>query len=190
LKRETVLKRSGEIIGVLFSSFGGYLLHAAPPQNDATGVTVGQATGIASFAALLVLLALTGIPGAAWNAKRRAVWGVVAVVAAISFVATAVSYYRSLQAFTFVYPPDGGPNSASYVRGSKWQTAAAAYRRVHPDKSDGELLSDFGGLPAITALWTRESIDRTELDLTKEYLLVVVLLATAVFSLIELAPAE
>jgi hypothetical protein len=190
MKASEWLKRAIEIVAALFAAFGGYLANLGPPQNLKAGLGGATAAGLASFAALIVLVVLASLPESVWRGRRRLVWTVAGIATGIAFLVAALRYTDRHRDLTFVFPPEGSESATLYVRGTVLTPAGDAYRQQHPDRNDGSIVADFGGISELTRVWTRESILLAERELTRQYLLLVVLLAVTLFALIEVIAAN
>ncbi|HXI26578.1 MAG TPA: hypothetical protein VNG71_22190, partial [Pyrinomonadaceae bacterium] len=89
-----------EVVGVLFSAFGGFLVGVAPPL----AADARYAVGISSFFALIVLLLISSLA----KKKHRNAWIISAIC---SFVIAVVSsyYYKDLYNELAFESPPGNP---------------------------------------------------------------------------------
>ena len=170
-----LLVKGIEIVGVLFAAFGGFLAGIAPPQAADARFSVG----ISSFFALIILFTIAALT----KKKYRRAWIITAVVLFI-FSAVAAYYYKTtFDALTFEYPP--GSTMVEHVAGTELTSAAREYKQKHEGISNAQLLANFGGLPNKGKVWTEESVNSVRTKLVASYVVLVLLIAGAIFGLTE-----
>jgi len=174
----TVLARGIEVVGVLFVSFGGFLLGLAPPE-DADALF---AVGIASFGALIVLLLVAAVTGQRTTRRRKNAWIGGSAVLFVVCLTSAYAYKSSCDALLFEYPPDSA--RAEYVGGTKLTPAARDVMKQHPGLSKPELLAGFGGLAHRNLVWG-DSVRTARMRLIALYVLCVLSLCGSIFALTE-----
>lgn len=190
MRGSLLIKRGIEIVGVLFTAFGSFLTNVAPPEHFKAGFGVAFSVGIASFAAFVILLSLASLPGHAWKGSRRTIWSVIGAGMGLGFVLVAFSYDRHYGEVVFAYPPESGTQEL-YVRGTVYTPRAAASVQTEPSATPAQLVASFGGVESMPRVWQEQSIRRAEEQLVRHFVLMVALLAGAIFSLVEvLAPRD
>jgi hypothetical protein len=174
-----LLAKAIAVITFLFAAFSGFLTNIAPPEDTESSFAVG----LSSFAALAIYLVLTAISKNQQRTKHKAIWLSVAMASlAISLVAAFV-YKSNLDELTFGFPPE--TQTSRYVRGTEFTPDADQYRTANPQKTVSEIVADHGGIPSKELVWTPDSIGNAKLKLTMIYVLLVLSIATTVFSLSE-----
>jgi len=178
MKSREKLARAAEVVAFLFASFGGFLKGIAPPEDAAKGFSVG----IASMLALCLLLLISTQAKTKASAKIRGFWARGAAALTLTAAAAALIYAHNLHSLSFAYPPDN-PDS-EYIAGTEYTPEAQSLAaREHLDAA--ELVAQFGGLPDRHLVWSESSIEKARIILLVNYLLLVLSLAGAIFSLIE-----
>jgi len=172
---QNILIKAIEVVGVLFAAFGGFLVGIAPPQ----AADARFAVGISSFFALIILLLVSSL------AKKKNVraW-IMAAICSLLVAAAAAYYYRSVYySLTFEYPP--GNTQVEYVAGTELTLEAQKQKRDNPTISNAELVAGFGGLPFRNRVWPEASVNDARKKLIFTYVILVIALASAIFSLTE-----
>jgi hypothetical protein len=178
MKSREVLVRAIEVVTFIFAAFSGFLRNIAPPGK----ATEGFAIGIASFLTLCILLLLsTRVKKKSRTAERR-LWVRVAGVLAAIALAAGLLYYRIRGELTFSYPPDNP--QAEYIAGTQYTSGAARF--AVRGLSNDQIVAKFGGLENRQLVWSPASTERASMILVSSYLLFVLSLAGALFSLAEL----
>jgi hypothetical protein len=180
-----------EVSTFLFAALNGHLFSVAPPASRVGGLPADLAVGIASFAALLVFFVVKSYV-TPWK-HRRAFWLVMATLLTGLYLIAALRYGGGLNRNTFVYSPDPETRTVEVV-GNDYtnvgkQMAANFRRKYRAEPLPGELLQYGGGYDPgkITELWTARSVVRAHNQMVYRYLTMVVLLAMAIASLIQLS---
>ncbi|HYR06654.1 MAG TPA: hypothetical protein VEQ60_02720 [Longimicrobium sp.] len=189
---KAALVTMAEVITFLFAAFNGHLTGAAPPASRIGGMRADYAVGIASFAALLIFLLVKALLSEKPSAQHRKIWLRIAAGLTVVYLIVAVSYGGSYNAHTFVWTPDSTTRTVELVgrdHTARGREMVANFRRdkgVEP--LPGELLaySESYDAAKIPALWTSASIVRAHNHLVYLYITMVVVLATAIASLLEL----
>jgi len=178
MKGHQALVRAAETVVFLFAAFGGFLKGIAPPEEAARGFSVG----LASMLALCLLLLISVQTRQKANAKARTFW--FRAAAALTLVAAAAGfvYAHNLHGLSFGYPPDN-PDS-EYIAGTEY-TPEARLLAVQENLDAAEVVARFGGLPNRHLVWSDPSIEKARMIFQVNYLLLVLSLAGAIFSLIE-----
>jgi hypothetical protein len=177
---QDILSRSVQTVAFLFAAFSGFLKGIAPPEEREARFAVGTA----SLLSLCIFLLVSN-----WIRKRRStllerrLWFALAGALTLSAAGTAFAYHYNTNRLTFGYPPDN-PHG-HYIAGTEYLPAAAALA-AQGQLSPPEVVAKFGGLPNTFLVWRPESIERAQLILISNYLLFVLSLAGAIFSLIEM----
>ena len=178
MNTQTILTRAVEIVMFLFAAFGHFLHNAAPPSEGG----VGFAVGFASFLSLTVLLFVSALSKSRNRVRHRKRWLMAAAVFLLITLGAAPLYQMTYNRHTFRYPEN---STQVYVRGTELTSEAQQHLQANPGISVQTLVADFGGLPERTAVWTAAARERAELVLTVTYLVLVLSLATTIFSLTE-----
>lgn len=179
MKTRQVLVRAAQAVAFLFAAFSGFLKRMAPPEEAATGFSVGTAC----LLTLCVFLLLSTWVKKKSKPRDRTLWftlaGSLTVIAAFS----AVSYKYNLDRLTFGYPPE---NPQSWYIGGTQYTAEASALTDKRNLSPSEIVARFGGLPYRHWVWPPASTERAKLILVTNYLIFALSIAGAVFSLVEM----
>jgi hypothetical protein len=178
--RKGLVTKAVEVVGVLFAAFGGFLGGIAPPQD----ADAKYAVGISSFLALIILLWIAAVS----KTSLSRWWTTLALVLLVIAAIAAYGYKRDYDALAFEYPP--GKRTVEHIAGMDLTPRAAEKMREDPTLSNSQLLTKFGGLPSVGKVWTENSIERARMRLTVGYVVLVLSLAGAVFSLTEGASRE
>ena len=173
-----ILLRATEMVAFLFAAFSGFLKGIAPPEQAAR-VSVGTA----SFLALCVFLLLSFQGKKKVPVAEHRFWVMTGGALTIFAAASALLYVYNRDRLTFAYPPE--PPSAEYIAGTQYTPTAQAFMKTN-GLSAPQALAQFGGLPNRHLVWTADSIIRARIILVASYLLFVLSLAGAIFSLVEL----
>ena len=170
-----VLSKAIGVIVVLFAAFGGFLSGIAPPEE----ADAKFAVGLSSFLALIILLAIAALA----KKKHSREWIIAACVLFVIAVPSAFLYWSNSVDYTFEYPPGSG--RADHVAGDQLTPEARAYKGIHTGLSNAQLLARFGGLENMQKVWLPESIRTARTKLIGCYLLMVLMIASALFALTE-----
>lgn len=173
-----VLTKAVEVIGFLFVAFGGFLANFAPPEGD----DAAYAVGITSFLGLIILLFASALAKNLPSRKYKKIWLIAAGVFFVAAVVSSILYKQNLTQLTFAYPPDAV--KAEYIKGTELTPEAKDYQDK-TKKSDSSLVAAFGGPTKREQVWVGESIKHARLVLTINYSILVLSLASAIFSLTE-----
>ena len=169
-----VLAKAIEIIGVLFAAFGGFLGGIAPPgEADAR-----FAVGIASFLALIILLTIAALA----KQVSRERWIVAAAIAFVFTIASAAWYWHDFKKYAFAFPPEN--KTRNEIAGTEMTPGAALKQKEH-HYSNAALLDEYGGRDFKNDVWPEEAVDKACARLIASYVLLVLSIATAIFSLTE-----
>jgi hypothetical protein len=175
MTKKNILRYGIEISGFVLSAFGGFLKSIAPPQEAGAALSVG----LASFATLIVFLFVVAISKGKSQTYRRSLWlRTSAALACIAFVSVFV-YIANLNHYTFEYPPSSGEK---YIAGMQFTPEGEKYWESLRNVS--QVVLKFG-LENRNLIWTPESINRAELLLTFNYIVLVITLTGTVFALCE-----
>lgn len=176
-----IARRSVEFVVFIMGAFSGVLNSIAPPDETKAAMMIG----IASFAALIILLIISAIADRRIESGKRIVWIVVAFVLGAVFVVSALRYNNDRSRLTMLWPPDN-PSQTLYVTGGdKFTPSAQEIKRQHPEYTPERLVSGFGGIDKRTSVWSAEAIREASRTLNIDYLVVVLSVATAIFSIAE-----
>ena len=174
-----ILVRAIEMVAFLFAAFSGFLKGIAPPEQAAR-----FSVGTASFLAVCLFLLLSVQRNKKVPVAKQRFWlllgGVLTVIAALS----AAMYFYNRERLTFPYPPEHP--SGEYIQGTHLTPSAQTLMRA--GLSAPQVLARFGGLPNRHLVWVADSILQAKIILVTNYLVFVLSLAGAIFSLIELTP--
>lgn len=180
---KTLIAFGASLVTTLFALFGGVVVNLAPPPD---GPFDGQrnAVGLAAFLALIVLLLAKAV---SLKIQRPGVLIVLGLVLGAGFGWSAVGYYGDFNTRTFLYPDDS-EFSVRLLRGTGFTSAAQrtvdSLSKSGLDRpSDAQLVAGFGG--DVKSVWTEASLRSSESMLFTSYLLLISLLAGAVFLLVE-----
>lgn len=171
--KQNILIRSIEVVGVLFAAFGGFLVGIAPP----VAADARFAVGISSFFALIILLLVSSLA----KEKYERAW-IIAAICALLVAGVSAYYYRSIYyELTFEYPP--GNTEVLLVAGTELTLEAQNLKRDDPTLSNAELLAGLGG--ELNRVWPEASLNAARKKLIFTYVILVIALASAIFSLTE-----
>ena len=179
MNSKDLLAKAVEIITFLFAAFGGFLKQVAPPEE----ANAQFAVGASSILALIALLFVTAVAKQQARKKYKKIWLAASLAFFLCAVIATFFYKQKLDELTFPYPPEN--TRTEYVRGTVFTSEAESYRVAHPEKTISEIVGDYGGLADRELVWTPESIRSAKLQLTVTYVILVLTLATAIFSLVE-----
>jgi hypothetical protein len=184
-----IIARALQTVGVLFSAAGGFLTGIAPPDSVIGGTSTPFAVGMATFAGAVLLLIISALTTARFPQSFRTFWLLSGIGLFVCFLALGVRYPGELSRLTFLYPEDV-PDKSRYINGTVLTDSAAAARDAYQGRhgfepSKAKLVAGFEGIQHINRVWVEESIRRAERTLLVDYLLLVLSLMGAIFSLIE-----
>jgi len=174
---QTLLVKGIEIVGLLFAAFGGFFAGIAPPQ----AADARFAVGLSSFLALIILFIVAA--ASRKTKKARRVWLIVGCVLFVVAILSAYHYKTSYDQLTFEYPP--GAAAVEHVAGTELTPEALEYQQSHPGLSNSQLLAKFGGLKNKGEVWPAASVNRARIKLIGSYLVLVLAISGAIFSLTE-----
>jgi len=97
-------------------------------------------------------------------------------------LAAGLLYWHNRGRLTFSYPP--GKPEAEYIAGTEYAPRAAPL--AAKELSPSQIVAQFGGLPYRHLVWTPASTERARMILITNYLLFVLCIAGATFSLVEI----
>jgi hypothetical protein len=174
---KTLLVYFVEIVGFLFTAFGGFLTKIAPPEQSGAPFIVG----ISSFLALISLLVVAAVAKSASGLRFRRRWIVAGLVAAAFALPAAYFYSQSLNRYTWSYPAD---KPVQRLRGSSndFSQSVKDFLDKNPSETDPKRLARSF---EIDQIWTAGSVERAGNILSLQYAWLVLSLATAVFCLVE-----
>jgi len=176
---KTILTRGIEVVTFLFAGFGSFLLGIAPP-----GETDSQfAVGASSMLALFVLLFIPAVTKDQPPGRMKKVWLSVSLAFFVLAIITSIVYKGNLDKLTFAYPP--GEKKAEHIAGTIMTPDAERFLKDNPSKATAEIVAAFEGPAYLERVWTAESIRRSKLILTANYVVVVLATAIMLFGLTE-----
>jgi hypothetical protein len=178
MKGRQVLVRAVEVVAFLLAAFGGFLKGIAPPEEATAGFSIGTA----SFLMLCVFLLLSTRVRKKSRTAERILWVRIGAVLTVAAFAAGLLYWQNRNRLTFSYPPENP--QAEYIAGTQYTSMAAALAAA--ELSSSQIVARFGGLPNRHLVWSPDSIARASMILVVNYLLFVLSIAGAVFSLAEL----
>jgi hypothetical protein len=178
MKSRQVLVRATEIVVFLFAAFGGFLKGVAPPEDAGKAFSVG----IASMLALCVFLLISAQAKRRAGVKARQWWLRGAAALTLAAAAAGMIYAHNLNRLSFPYPPEN-PDS-EYIGGTEY-TPEARTLAIQDHLNSAEIVARFGGLLNRQLVWPDSSMEKARMILQLNYLLLVLSLAGAIFSLIE-----
>jgi hypothetical protein len=161
-----------------FALFNSVLSNITPP---AKGLTPTWYAGIASLAALLILLWVLATTPSAPTLEQRRLIVRKAIFGAVAGVILLVAYLGTLNWFVYTYS-EGSETPARHVRGWYTPLGAASTQNM----SVAEAIRQAGGLKFAEAndlLWTEKARKTIELVLLVEYIVALAALFYALFSL-------
>jgi hypothetical protein len=195
---KAALATIAEIVTFLFAAFDGYLKLIAPPVSRVGGMDAAASVGFASFAALLIFLYAKVWIRASASPMGRRIWMVATGTLIAAYLGVGFQYQSVVDRHTFLFPI-GQTNGTREVYGNeltdvgKQLTGAFALRNKR-QPLPAELIQGAGGRieQTLLTIWTSRSIQAAHDSLVLWYVLFVVVLATAIASLLELmlAPAS
>ena len=176
---KTILTRGIEVVTFLFAGFGSFLLGIAPP-----GETDSQfAVGASSMLALFVLLFIPAVTKDQPLGRMKKVWLSVSLAFFVLAIIASIVYKGNLDKLTFAYPP--GEKRAEHIAGTIMTPDAERFLKDNPSKAIAEIVAAFEGPAYLERVWTAESIRRSKLILTANYVVVVLATAIMLFGLTE-----
>ena len=179
MKSRQALVRAVEAVTFLFAAFSGFLKGMAPPEEATSFFSVG----IASFLTLCIFLFLSARIKKKSRMAGRRLWVGAAGALTVVALAAALLYWHNRERLTYPYPPENP--EAEYIAGTEYTPRAAALAAT-AEFSPSQIVARFGGLPNRHLVWSPASIERAKMILVASYLLFVLSIAGAVFSLVEL----
>ncbi len=179
MNTKLILSKSIQVITFLFAAFNNFLLNIAPPGEAESRYAIG----ISSMLSLFVLLFISAVSKNQSRTRYRRIWLSASLLFFIMTLISSVMYKSNLDKYTFAFPPES--QKAEYIAGTTFTPEAINYKRENPLKTQSELVADFGGVAFIERIWALDSIRRSKLILTINYVIVVLSLASAIFCLTE-----
>jgi hypothetical protein len=177
METKQLLVTAAEVVAFLFVAFSGFLTNIAPPEADAN-----FAIGISSFIALMILLFAKALSTRLPKRKFMVAWGGAALIFFVGTIVTGFVYKSHSDQLTFAYPP--GNTKAEYVKGTEMTPRAKEYKE-RTGRTDAEVVAAFEGLANRDKVWEPESIRRSRQTLVLTYVVLVLTMASAIFSLTE-----
>lgn len=180
----TLLVAAAAVVGGVFALFGNVLQELVPPSRSLAPTLYG---GVASMAALMVLLAIVLMMPARLSRRQRQ-WIVPAATGLIGVLAVAalLTYLSALQAYVFRYPEADRATpsrpSQRYIRGEYNELGRTVTSRMTLPSA----IDSVGGIRMALdnqLLWTEQSQQRVEMRLVVHYVVAVALLTMAVFGM-------
>ncbi|CAN7563698.1 hypothetical protein LJR290_004003 [Variovorax sp. LjRoot290] len=177
-----LLLAAAGVVGTVFGLFGSVLHELVPPSRELASTLYA---GIASLAALLILLGIVLLmPARLTLRQRRWIVAFTAVLSVAAFYAL-LSYVGTLNTFVFRYPDSStaGQKPQRYIRGQYTELGAT----ITKDMSVAAALNSVGGLDMARnnqLLWTEQSQKETEMRLVRHYVVSLALLTAALFSVL------
>ncbi len=172
--------RAVQVVTFLLTGLGGFLKSIAPP--DETGTPF--ALGVASSASLVALFFASGLLRGRDSRKSKKYWFPAAALLLVLFLISAFVYQDARSKSTFLWPPNAEPKKL-YVAGDTLTPQAQQAKNNDPSLTTIRLIAGFGGIDERTSVWTEGSIHRAGQSLKFQYLLTLLSMAAAIFSLIE-----
>jgi hypothetical protein len=172
---KNILRYGIEVSAFVLSAFGGFLKSIAPPQEAGATFSIG----LASFSTLIVFLFVAAVSKGKNQKARKALWLKISTVFSLIAVISVFGYISNFNKFTFRYPPT---SAERYIAGTEFTAEGQKYWNSLRDIS--QVVLKFG-LANRGQIWTPESINRAQLLLNFNYILVVVSLAGTIFALCE-----
>jgi ABC-type transport system involved in multi-copper enzyme maturation permease subunit len=187
----TIIKTSVQVILLFFGLFGGFLLHAAPPDYNSEFKLV---IGLAQFVSLLLFLLISVVLNL--YAKRRQkgaplllkVWLLLIVVFVVGFIVMVFRYYQHFNTLT-VWQSTW---KIRFIRGTELTEESTRHckeYKISAYKCESHLLNIFytsGEIAFENALWTEASVQENRSRLFRDYVLLIITLSGALFSLVEI----
>ncbi|MBF0559542.1 MAG: hypothetical protein HQL08_12280 [Nitrospirae bacterium] len=167
-----------EIIGFLFSAFGGFLTNIAPPNRTNTTFSVG----IVSFLLLIILLIVTASGRQAPGSRYRKRWIAFGTICFLSALPAVLLYWQALQLNTYDFPCTGSSTRHLMAGVQELTVESKNWIETHPyEKSACDLEMN---LPS-DQIWDSSAMLAAGKRLMLLYTWLVISLSTALFSLVE-----
>lgn len=178
MSKKNVLVKGSEAVIFLFTAFGGYLTRYAPPN----GTDAVFFIGLSQFIALFVLFFISALSNQILKNRFKIIWIILALISLIIFVTSSLFYIDNYRNLSIDFPPTD--NSERVLIGTEYTDSAQSLLDENNDWKAQDVLSYLGILKKET-VWTKESIDEARDKLNFSYVLMIVSLSIALFSLIE-----
>jgi hypothetical protein len=198
-EKATPLASAIATVGALAAAFGGRLLLLEPPRRYPDIPKETTATTVALFGMLVLLLIISAIVRRRPNSGRY--WLLTAAAAFLLFLSTSTYYLFAVPRKSFAHavvvsrPRANAPGDSDvaqladslqrFVYGDTYARLGLVLHQRFPSADPAELVDRVGGLDRINSVWTADSLDRARFHLTMVYVAILLLVATAVFSVIE-----
>ena len=174
---KAILVRGVGVVTYLMTAFGGFFTRIAPP--DTTGAA--YSVGIVSMLLLAVLLGVSAF-GSDKDARHRGRWIRVGIAALVLTLPLAFVYHDLLDRFSYWYPPEAPSERHLNAGRDTLLPKAQEWARLHPTQASPAELER--NLP-IDAIWDPGALASASRALEISYACLVVVLATAIFCLVE-----
>lgn len=175
---KAILVRGVGVVTYLMTAFGGFFTRIAPP--DTTGAA--YSVGIVSMLLLAVLLGVSAFGSDDKDARRRGRWIRVGIAALVLALPLAFVYHDLLDRFSYGFPPEAPAERHLNAGSEALLPKAQEWTRQHPTQaSPAELELN---LP-VGAIWNAGALASASRALEISYVCLVVVLATAIFCLVE-----
>ena len=176
---KNILTRSIEVVTLLFANFGNFLIDIAPPGETDSRFAIG----ISSIFMIFLLLFISASTKDQPRERMKKICLSVSLAFFIFAVISSIVYRANLDKLTFPYPPE--QRKAEHIAGTIMTPPAEQFLKDHPLKTTAEIVAAFEGPAFIERVWTAESIRRSKLVLTVNYVAVVLSAAIMLFGLTE-----
>ena len=186
-----IIKAAVQVILVLFGLFGSVLLKVSPPEYNSN---LKMATGIAMFISLLLFLFISVLLNMYAKKNQRGssillkIWLGIIAVFIIVFIVFAMNYYTGFNKHTLWQ----NKWEARFIRGDSLTTESLQIcSEQNPKQRNCEmfLLNNYYTSDEIAfqnLLWTEASVDKARNNLFTKYIILIIALSGALFSLVEI----
>jgi len=174
-----LLARAIQVVGFLLAAFGGFLTDIAPPGGWLTKFSVG----LASFAALGVLLLISGMSRRAAKSKVVRRWLMAGAVLVAVAIGLGLAYVVNWDRLTFAYPPE--TRDSRFIAGTELTASAKDYRERRPTRTTSEMVADFGGPQYVERVWEESSLRMARWQLIIQYVAFVLSVIAMIFCFTE-----